>query len=291
MALVVTRRRGSPQSSLPSSCEPRPRRPRSQPPDRTKVRWGDQQDVAEIPGVEDAGRAAGYIAKYATKTVDGSFGLVQGFRTRDSILRATTTPHLRRFALSAWDLGQREELEDLRLREHAHTLGFAGHLITKSRGYSTTFAALRAARALFAIRDIPDDVEFPKYAYGYLGRGYGLQRASGWRSSGQRSSLRNARNDANNDSRIKGSKRGRLVARNLGRMPDALACLSQVRNSSPNEALMPRVLHAPNKSARIAQCRLLKARPCSRPKTASGLRGRPTATLVNAPQVADAERC
>ena len=142
-------------------------------PDRTKVRWGDQLDVAEIPSVEDAGRAAGYIAKYATKTVDGSFGLVQAFRTRDAILRATTTSHLRRFALAVWDLGQRDELEDLRLREHAHTLGFAGHLITKSRGYSTTFAALRGARALFAIRDIPDDVEFPLYAFGYLGRGYG----------------------------------------------------------------------------------------------------------------------
>ena len=142
-------------------------------PDRTKVRWGDQLDVAEIPTVEEAGRAAGYIAKYATKTVDGSFGLVQAFRTRDDVLRARTTPHLRRFALAAWDLGQQDELADLRLREHAHTLGFAGHLITKSRGYSTTFAALRAARALFALRDLPDDAEFPQYAFGYLGRGYG----------------------------------------------------------------------------------------------------------------------
>ena len=112
-------------------------------------------------------------AKYATKTVDGSFGLVQAFRSRDDVLRARTTPHLRRFALAAWDLGQRDQLEDLRLCEHAHTLGFAGHLITKSRGYSTTFAALRAARALFALRDLPDDVEFPQYAFGYLGRGYG----------------------------------------------------------------------------------------------------------------------
>jgi len=144
-------------------------------PDRTKVRWGDQLDVALIPTAEDAGRARGlHRAKYATKTVDGSFGLVQAFRTRDDILRARTTPpHLRRIALSAWDLGQRDELADLRLSEHAHTLGFAGHLITKSRGYSTTFAALGAARALFALRDVPDDVEIPQFAFGYLGRGYG----------------------------------------------------------------------------------------------------------------------
>jgi hypothetical protein len=34
----------------------------------------------------------------------------------------------------------------LRLAEHAHTLGFAGHFATKSRHYSTTLGALRAAR-------------------------------------------------------------------------------------------------------------------------------------------------
>jgi hypothetical protein len=30
-------------------------------PDRNKIRWGNQLDVAEIPSVEEAGRAAGYI--------------------------------------------------------------------------------------------------------------------------------------------------------------------------------------------------------------------------------------
>jgi hypothetical protein len=47
---------------------------------------------------------------------------------------------------TAWDLGGRLELKDLRLRSWAHTLGFRGHWLTKSRAYSTTFAALRAAR-------------------------------------------------------------------------------------------------------------------------------------------------
>ena len=140
--------------------------------------------MALIPSVEDAGRAAGYIAKYATKTVDDTFGLAQSFGTRDAILRVRTTPHLRRLVLAAWDMGQRDELENLRLSEHAHTLGFAGHLITKSRGYSTTFTALRAARTLFALRDIPDDEETLQYAFGYLGRGYGHPEgerlAGGW---------------------------------------------------------------------------------------------------------------
>jgi hypothetical protein len=34
-------------------------------PDRNKIRWGNQLDVAEIPSVEEAGRAAGYIANHA----------------------------------------------------------------------------------------------------------------------------------------------------------------------------------------------------------------------------------
>ncbi len=33
------------------------------------------------------------------------------------------------------------------LRRWAHLLGFGGHFLTKARRYSTTFAALRAARA------------------------------------------------------------------------------------------------------------------------------------------------
>ena len=54
--------------------------------------------------------------------------------------------HLRRLALTAWDLGGEAKYESMRLREHAHTFGFTGQLITKSRGFSTTFEALRSAR-------------------------------------------------------------------------------------------------------------------------------------------------
>ena len=47
----------------------------------------------------------------------------------------------------AWDLGRRQELGALRLRAHAHTLGYRGQFSSKSLRYSTTFGALRAARA------------------------------------------------------------------------------------------------------------------------------------------------
>jgi hypothetical protein len=52
----------------------------------------------------------------------------------------------RRALPPTWRLGGRPELEHLRFRAWAHTLGFRGHWLTKSRAYSTTFAALRAAR-------------------------------------------------------------------------------------------------------------------------------------------------
>jgi hypothetical protein len=50
---------------------------------------------------------------------------------------------------TAWFLGGDPELRDLGFRRHAHHLGYSGHFLTKSRGYSTTFGALRGARAMW----------------------------------------------------------------------------------------------------------------------------------------------
>jgi hypothetical protein len=43
---------------------------------------------------------------------------------------------------------RRRDAHDRRLAACAHALGFRGHCLTKSRFYSTTFKALRAAREL-----------------------------------------------------------------------------------------------------------------------------------------------
>jgi hypothetical protein len=58
--------------------------------------------------------------------------------------------HTRRLIDTCWWLGGQPELAALRLRRHAHLLGFRGHLATKSRSYSTTFTALRAEREHWA---------------------------------------------------------------------------------------------------------------------------------------------
>ncbi|GAA3484473.1 replication initiator [Streptomyces yanii] len=54
---------------------------------------------------------------------------------------------MRALMRTCWQLGGVPELEPLRLRAWAHTLGYRGHILTKSRVYSTTYTALRADRA------------------------------------------------------------------------------------------------------------------------------------------------
>ncbi len=139
-----------------------------------EARWGTQRDVVDLTGDPDGGRVAGYVAKYATKTADGSFGMSLRFRSRFQIERAATDEHHRRLALAAWDLGRRGELRALRLRDHAHTLGFTGHLLTKSRRFSTTFGALRDARTAFMAKE--HETVALAGTFGFVGRGYSHPR-------------------------------------------------------------------------------------------------------------------
>ncbi len=77
---------------------------------------------------------------------------------------------------TAWELGGRPELKHLKLRRWAHTLGFRGHWLTKSRQYSTTLGALRSARAEWsANRQVMAPVGSESIVvkdWRYLGRGW-----------------------------------------------------------------------------------------------------------------------
>lgn len=111
-----------------------------------RVRWGKELD-ATVVNDENAGRrrAAAYIAKYSTKSTDDDG--VLDHRLRAGVPDALELPeHLRSLVESAWRLGGEPPGEELRLRAWAHTAGYRGHFITKSRRFSTTFAALRANR-------------------------------------------------------------------------------------------------------------------------------------------------
>src|SRR5207302_11418824 len=97
-----------------------------------------------------AGAVAAYVAKYATKSIDGGGRLDHRLGARD-VRALAVRPHLGRLVETAWRLGGQSDMADLRLREWAHTLGFRGHWLTKSRRYSTTFAALRTARQAWRV--------------------------------------------------------------------------------------------------------------------------------------------
>ena len=79
-------------------------------------------------------------------------------------------PHLKRLTLTAWDLGGEAQYESLRLKNHAHTFGFTGQLITKSRAFSTTFAALRSARTEYMAGERDGDPI--EGTFHFEGRGY-----------------------------------------------------------------------------------------------------------------------
>ena len=117
--------------------------------------FGRQLDVRTIRGAAFDGGAelteravAAYIAKYATKGAEAATGtLDRPLRFLAELAHLRISEHARRLIRTAWTLGARPELEELRLRAWAHMLGFRGHFSTKSRRYSTTLGALRTARA------------------------------------------------------------------------------------------------------------------------------------------------
>ncbi|MDI9887284.1 replication initiation protein [Streptomyces sp. HNM0645] len=117
--------------------------------------FGTQLDIRPIrtadldAGTELTERAvAAYIAKYATKGAETATGtLDRPLKFLAELGRKSIPEHARRLIRTAWTLGARKDLEDLRLRAWAHMLGFRGHFSTKTRRYSTTLGALRTARA------------------------------------------------------------------------------------------------------------------------------------------------
>jgi hypothetical protein len=125
-----------------------------------RMAWGEQLDATVVTEAENGRRrAAAYLAKYATKGSD-DHGVLD-HRLRSGVPRDGRLPdHLRMLVARAWELAERQDVEGLRLRQWAHTCGFRGHFLTKSRCYSTTFGELRAERQrwLLAQRRLESEV-------------------------------------------------------------------------------------------------------------------------------------
>ncbi len=89
---------------------------------------------------------AGYIAKYATKAAECVGTLDRRINLLDDLAALPIRDHARRLIAECLRLGALDELAEFRLIKWANMLGFRGHFSTKSRRYSTTLGALRAAR-------------------------------------------------------------------------------------------------------------------------------------------------
>jgi hypothetical protein len=150
--------------------------PHPQRPDGWQLAWGDQLDIRPVAhaGELTDTAVAGYLAKYATKSTEAT-GHVSRRITTDTIAGyADHQTHAGTLISTCWELGanphdvgkpdgngrpfhpeanrpitpQRAAWSTTygRLRRWAHMLGFGGHFATKSRRYSTTRRALKAAR-------------------------------------------------------------------------------------------------------------------------------------------------
>jgi len=133
------------------------------------IGWGREHDVRPITATGELTdtKVARYVAKYATKAAECTGTLDRRITPADRLATLPVTSHARRLITECLRLGQLPELADLRLTAWAHMLGFRGHFSTKSRRYSTTLGALRAARAEHQRQDAitaglrPDPASFP----------------------------------------------------------------------------------------------------------------------------------
>jgi hypothetical protein len=172
--------------------------------DTIDVRFGEQLHTrilaARGGGVElCCEQVAAYVAKYSCKA---SHEQITSRDTEPDAWRERGVPEqLVRMAYAVVSVSQRAGLRGM--TRWVHMLGFRGHFVTKSRGYSTNLGTLRADRAAYrAKHDQPDDPDdageqeddsTPVLScWEYLGSGY-LNPGDVLLAAGVEASLRAAR--------------------------------------------------------------------------------------------------
>jgi hypothetical protein len=117
------------------------------------ARFGSECDVTVLDTATRAAKVARYISKYVAKSSDTGGVLDRPLRPGDiaNLHKIGLSDHERRLVETAWRLGGRSDLAALKLRRWTHQLGYRGHVLTKSRRYSTTFKALGAVRVAWRV--------------------------------------------------------------------------------------------------------------------------------------------
>jgi hypothetical protein len=122
--------------------------------DARAIRFGTQTDTQPLEPTTDTGpgeaarssgrSVAAYLAKYVTKSV-AEFGV--GIRRMSplAVTELDVTAHVRAILTTITDLAAHHSYHGM--DRWLHTLGYRGHITTKSRLFSTTMGALRAYRA------------------------------------------------------------------------------------------------------------------------------------------------
>ena len=85
-----------------------------------------------------------------TKSTEDAGGVRYRIENAHELGTLRCRDHARRLITSAWQAGDREDVDTKRLRRWAHQFGFGGHCFTKSRRFSITVKALREARETHA---------------------------------------------------------------------------------------------------------------------------------------------
>ncbi len=117
------------------------------------LRFGEQLDIKTIRSTNLSGgrdtaissrQIAGYLAKYVTKSVV-DFGVLARRFSPVAIDQLDVTDHVREIMRTIVALAVQQPYEDM--LSWVHTLGYRGHVVSKSRQFSTTMTALRERRA------------------------------------------------------------------------------------------------------------------------------------------------
>ncbi|WP_424529226.1 replication initiator [Sphaerisporangium viridialbum] len=146
------------------------------------LRWGRQLDIRPITASGDLTEqtVAAYVAKYATKAAECVGTLDRRIYPLEDLAAFGLREHPRRLIAECFRLGSLPHLAELRLTHWAHMLGYRGHFSTRSRRYSTTLGALRAARERFVHTEevttgrlpiLPEDEPVTIARWAYAGRG------------------------------------------------------------------------------------------------------------------------
>lgn len=115
------------------------------------LRFGSQIDTQPLNDIDDTGkpglvrRVAAYLAKakYTTKSV-AEFGIAARRMSPAAIAELDIPAHTRRILSTLVNLATLPA--NTAMAGWLHTLGYRGHITSKSRRYSITMTALRAAR-------------------------------------------------------------------------------------------------------------------------------------------------